>query len=107
VEIPRPSQSPLWGAGWEVAHRRAAGAHGATYTWVELYCGPTATAGEADAAVVALCARSAADTHTAAAAERVGIDGAYISSRPGAAALDSHSIPDIYFRASGRLKAIT
>jgi hypothetical protein len=34
------------------------------------YCGPTATAGEADAGVLALCARLAADINIAAAARR-------------------------------------
>src|SRR5882757_7019576 len=39
---------------------------GATYTWVVSYCGPTATAREADAGGVALYARLAADINTAA-----------------------------------------
>src|SRR5882757_8261058 len=43
---------------------------GATYTWVVSNCGPTATAGEADARVVALYARLAADINAAAAVSR-------------------------------------
>src|ERR1700733_8480671 len=49
----------------KLATKRSTSA-GPTYTCVVSYCGPTATAGEADAGVVALYAKLAADINTAA-----------------------------------------